>query len=97
MKLRGSAHGRVANPRDTTWYRCGLRLALTRTTQFHYVQVFARQDTSLACWPVPFATGRPFEAGSLLACLALSKFADGCAAKNCSITPTVPAPPYPQS
>jgi hypothetical protein len=30
MKSRLSGHGRVANPRDTTRYRCGLRLALTR-------------------------------------------------------------------
>ncbi len=30
MKSRLSGHGGVANPRDTTRYRCGLRLALTR-------------------------------------------------------------------
>jgi len=30
MKSRFSGHGGVANPRDTTGYRCGLRLALTR-------------------------------------------------------------------
>src|SRR5262245_4761625 len=35
MKPRISGQGVVANPRDTTRYRCGLRLALTRNTQFH--------------------------------------------------------------
>src|SRR5262245_20268362 len=35
MKSRISGQGVVANPRDTTRYRCGLRLALTRNSQFH--------------------------------------------------------------
>src|SRR5215831_12671498 len=34
MKSCISGQGVVANPRDTTWYRCGLRLARTRKTQF---------------------------------------------------------------
>src|SRR5262245_36451143 len=46
MKSRISGEGVVANPRDTTRYRCGLRLALTRNTQFRLYRYL--RDRTLA-------------------------------------------------
>ena len=36
MKTRLAGHGGVANPRDTSGYRCGLRLALTRNASISF-------------------------------------------------------------
>ena len=46
IKPRLSRRGVVANPRDTTWYRCGSRLATTRNASPLFVQPSRAQTTS---------------------------------------------------
>jgi hypothetical protein len=45
MKSRLRAHGSVANHRDTTGYRCGLRLAMSANALISFVQVFTAHHT----------------------------------------------------
>ncbi|WP_265285155.1 hypothetical protein [Verminephrobacter aporrectodeae] len=44
MKLRLSRHGGVANPRDTSGYRCGLRLAMTRNASVSFCAAIRRAE-----------------------------------------------------
>jgi hypothetical protein len=48
IKPRLLDHGRFANPRDTTRYRCGLRLALTQNASLLFVPSRAKHCTRLA-------------------------------------------------
>ena len=47
IKTHLLAHGRVANPRDTTGYRCGLRLALTQNASFLLVPSRVQHHTRM--------------------------------------------------
>ncbi len=47
LKQRLFGHGVVANPRDTYWYRCGLRLALTKNPSVLNVPSNVQHHTSI--------------------------------------------------
>jgi hypothetical protein len=53
MKKRLFGPGGVANPRDTTRYRCGLRLARTQKPSFLFALAGAKHGTRNGWMPLP--------------------------------------------